>query len=264
MKHRYLIAVALTAVTLTGCRGDKDPTVGPLQTKVVSNRKQTVTAGSWETGPSTNLTFRNVLSVAERPRWERALLPKLLHAQTSVEIQVQPGAVACVSEDQTILIPKTRCVTADAQGQSRFDFLETHVAGTHTARLNSTYGLEATTFDTVTIVVLPDVASPNFGPLVWPLQGPPVVVSENAVQDRWGNAVPFRIVSDSVLTSLGDTVGSESARTVTYTPSNVNMPTRYAELRGANNTLVGWLAYSLGGGSDKRLSYQTIGTAKKP
>lgn len=247
---------------VVACGDDKDPALGALQTKVISGRTQTLVAGSGEPEEATNLSFRPILSVAQTPKWQRALLPKLLHAQTSsVNIQVQPGAIACVSENQTILVPKTRCVTADAFGQSRFDFIETHVAGTHKALLNSTYGLEATTFDTVTIIILPDVADPNFSPVTGPLQLSPAVIPVNAVKDRWGNAVPFRVVGDTVLTVGSDVVGTEGARTLTFSKSTSGDVV--TELRGTNNALVGWLRYRIGQ-SVKQLTWESTGSASKP
>jgi hypothetical protein len=235
-------------VVLTAC---SDTNYGALRARVVEGREQTVVAGSIAS-KAVNLSYREALAYHE-PAWKRWTIPAAAYAQTSSQIRVAPGAVACVREDQSELIPTERCVTADAQGNSRYDWLTTPIhAGEYCARVSTKLGLEQSQVDSVCVTVvagaLDSILLQN-----WGLDVSPAKLAASAVSDKHGNPIPFRIVSDGRLTVQGDVVGTDAARTVTFNASMLDTATLAwhgpIELRGIGDTLKarGWYQILIAG-----------------
>lgn len=192
-----LLAIAAAA----GCRGSAEPQpLGPLESRITQGEKQTYTAGGTTPDKVIDLVYRDVLTGSVRhgrpPLWERVLLPRLAYALQAVGVKAQPNSVVCVGEEQSVLIPKVRCVNSDAEGNTRFEFLATTKAGTHKALIQATYGLEETEADTVEIVVAPDVfaTSPLLQGISWPGRPIPATFTDSVAVDKYGNLVPFRLI----------------------------------------------------------------------
>jgi hypothetical protein len=249
-------------VLLTGCSNSSaPPTLGGLDGRIVAGQNQQILAGV------AKLPDRVVEEVVRMPltgaivphpkAWERWLLPKLVYAQTVVGIKI-PNVVLCAQEkhnDGSLveLIPLTRCVNTDAEGNAAWVFFAPTKAGSYLAPISGTLGNEIVTPDTARAVVLPDVPNPYYRSQSNPLQCSLAVIAADAVQDKYGNAIAYRIVSDKILTVQSLEPGAVGARTVAFTTSTDSLPpggssiTRYfvTELRGADEVLVGHLQYRI-------------------
>jgi hypothetical protein len=255
---RVTSLVALGALAAVGACGDgTDPVpLGPLDSRIVQGHDQKVVAGRVPS-PALGLVFRNPVTGAVYFRspalWERVLLPPLAHALQSVGFKGVPNATYCIHQDQTVVKALKPCVNTDALGNSRWDFIEPTVAGKHIVEASATIGTESTAPDTIAFTVLPDVVDPNYTTGTLPLRCSPAQFPINGVRDRYGNAIPFRIVPDGRLTVLGDTAGTTAARTVTFTAAQadtVNQSAFYKmELRDSANILVGRITYRIGTGT---------------
>lgn len=214
MRSRTLCVHIIAAVMIAACNSSSAPRqMGALDSRITQGEYQTTKAGASVPQLVVDQVFRNPItgSITSRPSiWERLILPPIAHALQSVGVQVQPNSVVCVSEDQTILVPKVRCVNSDSEGNTRFDFLQTTKAGTHEAHIQATYGTETTIPDTVTIDVAPDVfaKSPLQSGTSWPGRTTPAEFPAEVAQDQYDNAVPYRLqVQEAAYAQLRDTLG---------------------------------------------------------
>lgn len=256
---RTILSAFAVMLLATACRDSNGPSaVGALDGAIVAGQSQSVKAGAARLDDAVveeivRVPLTGKLRLRRVRPWERVLLPPLAWAQTVVRGSPVPGAVVCVSEQDKDLIPFARCTNTGTDGRALFFFSPTTKAGSYIARINGVVGDEATTFDTVKATVLPDVADPNYRTGVLPLRCSPATFPADGARDKYGNAVPFRIVPDGRLTVVGDTVGTVAARTVTYTAAQSDPPnqTNYyrMELRGADGSLVGRLQYRIGTGT---------------
>lgn len=242
-RQTFFAAVALL-IAQAACSSSTPPQqFGELKSKITTGRVQSSVVAGAAAGEAVNLSYREPLTTAQAV-WEQIILPTLVFAQSST-IKVQPGAVACIREDQQILIPKTRCVVADALGNSRFDWLPATKAGTHQALASSQYGLETTKEDTVTItVVAAAVDSLAFFDNI-AMRTSPAVYSVDHLTDKYGNAVPYRMPSDARLTAQDTVLGSVGARTLTFAASSADNTWRTVFLTGNNGVSIAQFTYRL-------------------
>lgn len=223
----------LLALTVVAACGGESPTelqkFGDIKGEVTEGRSQRSTAKTAQAGQ--RVTYRVY-------REQVSLMAAGSTASASANIKLQPNASACVGEDQADLIPFSRCVTTDSLGQSRFDFptLPTK-AGRYVAKLNATYGLEATTFDSVVVVVDPALPDSTFKNDALAARTSPASFLATHIVDKFGNAVPFRMVSDSLLTVQDTTLGSAGARTVTFAAAKADSIWRTRAITGANGSI---------------------------
>jgi hypothetical protein len=211
--------LAISALALVACDSRTAPrSLGALDSRITKGQHQSTSAGGAAPDVVIDQVFRNPITgrITTRPAlWERVLLPPLAHALQSVGVVVQPNSVVCVREDQTTLVPKVRCVNSDSEGNTRFDFVETTVAGEHRALIQATYGVETTVPDTVTIVVAPDTfaTSPLDHGTSWPSRSTPAEFPSDVARDKYGNAVPYRLaVAADGYAQLTDTLGRRFVR----------------------------------------------------
>lgn len=104
--------------------------------------------------------------------------------------------------------------------------------------------------ETVGPCVSDGAADPEYRVAVFnPGTSPSATFPATGVQDRCGNPVPFRIVSDGRVAVAGTAVGTVEARTVTWDKATTidPDPSRWfvLELRDAGDALVGRLAYKV-------------------
>lgn len=242
MMSRSMFAAALILMSACG-DSTKPATLGPLDSRIIEGDRQAGTAGGTPPARVVELVFRNELALAPKSRLDW-MLPTFAFAQ-SVTIHAQPNSVACVGEEQHDLVPKTRCVNTDSVGQSRFDWIAMPTkVGTYKALLNATYGLEATTFDTVTIVVAAGPADSsafidNFSPRTSPAG------FGAALSDKFGNSVPYRIPADARLTPQDTVLGSAGARTVVFSAGAADGIWRTVFLTGNAGAPIGQFTYKI-------------------
>lgn len=249
-------------ILLVACHGSTDPaSIGKLDSRITRGERQATRAGDWRADSVVDLVYRNPVTGAminHRPKlWERVLLPPVAYALQAVGVQVQPNSVVCVQQPAD-LVPVVPCVNSDAFGNSKFSFVSTTKAGTHTAFITATYGLETTIPDTVTIVVEPGPADPNYRTPSLPMLSPGDALPDIAVVDAFGNAVAFRVVADKRLSVADTAVGSLGARTLTWS-APANDQEYVTELRGKDDVLVGRLGYRIG--DNLRLTWRAVGVA---
>lgn len=258
MNTRPIRLIAIVAAVV-GCHSGSEPQqLGSLESRITQGDKQSYVAGGVTPDKVIDLVYRDVLTGSVRftrpPLWERVLLPPLAYALQAVGVKAQPNSVVCVGEEQTVLIPKVRCVNSDAQGNTRFEFLATTTAGKHQALIQATYGLEETEADTVEITVQPAAANPFYKSQIAPFACSPFALPATIVQDSYGNGVPFRVVSDDTIAVQGDTVGTVAARTIVFDISDTARVTvgnstsiryRDLQLRGVGDTLIGYVRYGI-------------------
>ncbi len=119
-------------------------------------------------------------------------------------------------------------------------------------------GTQVVEADSFTFTVDAGPASTTYDTGDSPITNSPMVVGLNAVQDQYGNAIPFRIVAADPLQVQGTVVGSVDARTVVY--SGPAPGTGYVvplDLRDSTNTTVGKLRVVILGTGE--LAYRATG-----
>lgn len=228
MRNKFVLVLMAVAA----CGGDS-PTglqkFGDIKGEVIAGGSQRSTAAANRAGQ--RVTYRVY-------REQVSLMASGSTANASANIKLQPNASACVGEDQVDLVPFTRCVTTDSTGQSRFDFPKLPTkAGRYVAKLNATYGLEATTFDSVVVIV--DAALPDSQWIMDAIAArtSPAVFVATHVVDKFGNPVPYRLTADSSLTPADTALGSAGARTVSFTDSRADGIWRTIPVTGASGAI---------------------------
>lgn len=230
------------ALALVACGDPAGPAeLGVLKGGIISGREQTVTAGASKLPEAVvEQVVRTPAGIVMRrvPMWERAILPTVAHAQTTVNGSPVPGAVVCVYEQDKDLVPFSRCTNTDALGKATFFFAPPTKAGNYIARINGsvTVGqrVEATTFDTVKVSVAAGAADS----LVVFEQDPqpsPFRVARNGIADAYGNPIPFRVPADARLTPRDTVLGADSSRFVTFANVPADTVVHSLVLTGANN-----------------------------
>jgi hypothetical protein len=268
------IGLALLVTTLAACGGGSAAPIadGPLHAGVVAGNNQVVQAAPQAPLPAP--VVAQVIRLANGSVALRILdgvLPRRAYAQTAV-VGV-PNQVVCARtpDPKHALTAEVLCANSDATGKAYFTFHADSLAGTDKAQVALSTATGTLVTDSVQATVVPGAASPTYRMQSNPLLTSPAVVPANAVQDQYGNAVPYRIVADSHIAVQDTTTGSVGARTLVFTAAaiNVNTPPGYAilELRGANNALVGHLSYRIGddgSGQGARLQWSTAGVNLTP
>lgn len=247
MSYRLLLGLL---VATAACNGTEPAQYGSMDSRIVEGAFHTVTAGH-KPGASLGLVYRNPLTGALRydraPLWERILLPPVAHALQAIGFVGVPNATYCVHKDQSIVVALKDCITTDALGNSRWDFVAPTKAGVHEVHVSATLGSESTIPDTIVFTVNPGEANPDYETGTLPSACSPAALPATAVQDQYGNAIPYRIVPDGRLAVGSDTVGAASARTVTF-DSTTSTPTAQfypLELRDSSGTQVGKVRYKI-------------------
>lgn len=244
------VTIIAAALLLVACGGGTDPKpAGLLDSRIIQGEEQSMIAGKPVPQAVIDQVFRRKQTVGSIDAlWKRLLLPSLAYAQGTVDIIVQPNSPVCQKNPVGFLIAEIPCVTSDGQGHSLFSFITVTKAGTHCAVFQATYGTESTIPDTACVTVGPDVADPNYQVTSQPLACSPAVIADYAVQDKYGNSIPFRILPDGRLTVQDTTTGSVAARTIEYTDAEADGIDHIMELRGVGSLLVGRLRYRVGTG----------------
>jgi hypothetical protein len=214
---RYLSSLVL--LSLLACKGT-DPELGPLDGAITEGNNQTVIAGT--TNLPDPVAYQMVrlpngqVALRRVPLWERLVLPKVAHAQgTVVNGSPVPGAVVC-AEEVPALVPFARCANTDNNGKATFFFkVDTTKKGQYRSDIRGSLNNQPAVFDTVIANVDAGPVNPILA-LNWSPMPSPAVLPASSVVDAYGNAIPFRIVTDDTLIVRGDTVGTVAARTVTF------------------------------------------------
>ena len=252
---RYLLVV--TILGAVACGGTtSSPPEGPLALGVVSGDNQIAPAGSTRlTEPVVGRLVR--LSTASGPRFE---FVKTAYAQTVVTGSPVVGAVVCaVSVTTGTMVPFVPCTNTDANGTATFFFAPGTKAGEAMSEIRGTLAGQPAVFDTAKATILPGPANPNYLSSTSAYLQSPAVVDPTAVQDQYGNGVPFRIISDGRIGVLGAVAGTAEARTVTFDASLYdNAQNHIVELRDATDAVVGHLRYTVVEGSARQPVFNWI------
>lgn len=268
---KRLLTVVLVA-GLAACGGTDD---GPkyLAHGIVAGNHQTVVAGNQRLGAGVTelltmtadgkLSFHRVESRGEQLL---DLVVPRAYAQTGTVVTGSPvpGAVVCAQGGDGGLVPFVQCTNTLSDGTATFFFTPSNVAGEHTSEIRGTVANAPAVFDTAKATVLPAPASPTYRLQNTIILTSPAVIPANAVQDAFGNAVPFRVVSDGRLTVQDTTVGTIAARTVVFDSTAYDGQHHAVELRGAGGVLVGRMDYLIGAEHPPGLQYKTAGVDLTP
>lgn len=124
-------------------------------------------------------------------------------------------------------------------------------AGVYTMRFTAQVPTEMPVKDSTTVTVEAGTADPNYLSTTSPYSHSPAVVEAGAVQDQYGNPVPFRVVTDGRIQVKSVTTGDVDARTIAFDASLYdNLQDHVVELRGVGDAVVGHLRYRIGQGPD--------------
>lgn len=243
--------IVLAAVLLAACSNGTEPgpQFGELKHRIIEGEQHTVIAGTLPE-KTVDLAYREQLAVAPAVTLqrlaERVFLPPYAYAQGPTNIRVQPGAVVCADQSLTDLKPRFPCVTADALGQARFDWIEAPTrVGSYKARVGAAYGPDTTTLLEVSVVVTRTTAKSNF---IFPSESrveSPSLFGLDSVPDLFDNPIKWRIIGDGRLQVQGDTAGTAAARTVVFTAGQVDSQTRTLDMQDDKGVVVGKIRYKL-------------------
>jgi hypothetical protein len=246
MKANLVRAFGTVLVFTAACgSGSAAPIAdGPVKVGVMAGNNQTVPAARSARLPK-NVGVQAVRlpngSVALRVL--DAMLPPKAYAQTGV-VSV-PGVVACPDspDPKHALIPEVLCTATGADGIAWFTFHSDSIAGVSKALVKATVNQVTVITDSVLATILPGAASPTYRTSNIPIANFPAIMPAGSVVDQFGNALPFRIVSDGRIVVQGDTVGTVAARTIVAAPANTPSSGYVVELQGANDVLLGRARY---------------------
>lgn len=218
------IVCLFVSVAASACDSTAPKRYGALKDRIVVNEQQLVVAGTPTSDTAVSQTYRERVAVA--PTWPQRIMgvfmPQTAYAaDTTVDIRAVSGAVACVSEDQNVLIPLNRCVTTDQAGLSAYKFINLPTkAGTYEASVYSTYGKETTQLVSIEVTVTGGPVDPNG---TWSSIARSGVPVGSVVTDQYDNAVPFKLTGDKRIQPADTALGSLGARTVTFDASLVDL-----------------------------------------
>jgi hypothetical protein len=248
MRSRQVGVIGLVAM-LAACGGGSAAPIadGPVSMGIVAGNHQVVPAGRDPALPQPV-----VAQVVRGPNGQvslrllDALLPAKAYAQTTVT--GIPNQVVCFSapDPKHVMRAEVACASSDALGKATFVLHTDSVAGVSRGQVAAALPTGTKITDSITATVMPGAASPTYRTQIIPILSFPATVPDASVQDAFGNAVAFRIVSDGRIVVQDTTVGSVGARTIVSGPDSNNH--FLVELRGAGNVLVGHASYHIVGG----------------
>lgn len=244
--------ICLAVVALAACGGATDTKPVRYNFAVVDGANQKSTAGS------PVLEKKITAQLTRDPQGEFAtrvfdfLAPKLAYAQ-AINLPGEPveGAIVCGREalpGEPQVQPLCAFTLADGKAAN------TVVPGTKAGTFNVVFTAQVTSQepvkDSTTVIVEAGPANPNYHSSTSPYLQSPAVVDPTAVQDQYGNAVAFSVVSDGRIGVVGATAGTAEARTVTFDASLYdNAQNHIVELRDTKGETVGHLRYTVVQGS---------------
>lgn len=245
MKYAVAALIALAA-----CGGDSTtPTLGAAKLGIESGNNQSTKASTAKLGAPVIGRMVRTASGAARFVRRGALLDGTGTVVTGSPI---PGAVVCaVSIDaQHPLTPFVPCTNTDSTGHATFFFSTGTIAGAASAEIRGTVSNEPTVFDTVKATILPGLpdssyrSTDRFGTSLDPNTSP-ARVFKNAVADKFGNEVAFRITPDARLSPRDTVVGGDSSRFVAFTSVPADSGVHSTVLVGLNETPIANLWYRI-------------------
>lgn len=253
MRSPVFLAAALLGAT--ACGGSTDVGATRYNFKVIRGLNQTAAAGSSKVGNPivSKLTTAPDGQFASRSRWN-FLRPRVAFAQ-EISVKGNPvvGGVVCAPIPKAgEPTPFSICTNTLADGTAPFAYTPGTKAGVYNIKFVAQTETSSLVTDSTTLIVEAGPADPNYrGSLGNPYLHSPAVIDSTAVQDQYGNAVAYRIVSDGRVTVIGTTLGQVDARTIVFDASLYdNVQDHVLELRGAGDALVGRLRYRISQGPD--------------
>jgi|SRR5712664_1180747 len=244
------LALSTFLLLAAACGGGTAPLPdGPITAGVITGNHQVVPAAPLAPLPQQvgvqviRLPNGTMTTLRLLDRVGDALLPPMLFAQTVVNgVPNQAVCQAASRPGERALHADIPCAISDANGKAYLTFLHDSIAGTPIARVGVSTPTGTQITDSVTATVLAGAADPNYYTQSPPITPLPAVVPVTSVQDKYGNAIPFRIVAVGGLVVQDTTTGSVGARTIVSGPEASTGPGGagfIVELRGANNVLLG-------------------------
>lgn len=247
MQRIRLAALAVVLGTAAACGGGNAAPIndGPVLMGVVAGNHQVVPAA-----PDAALPQRVATQVYRGPngtvalRVLDAMLPPKALAQTAVT--GVPNQVVCASapDPKHALRAEVSCANSDAQGMAYFVFHHDSVAGTSTGQIAAALSTGTKITDSVSATVLPGVVDSNAFVTGY-VQQKGDTVRADLVRDKFANALPFAIVSDSLITVAGTVAGTLDARRFTFVTPTVPKPDRITTVLGADGKLIAHMRYTL-------------------
>jgi hypothetical protein len=241
---RYLALLTLTLLAACGSSTDVEPTRWNFGIVDGANQKSTAGTPSLAKPITAQLTRDPQGEFA----WVDLLLPPKAYAQV-INLPGEPvaNAIVCGREAKTgepQVVPL--CAFTLADGKAANTVVPGTKAGTYDVVFSAQVPSQQPVVDSTSVVVEPGPANPNYHSSTSAYLQSPAVVDPTAVQDQYGNGVPFRIVPDGRIGVGGIVAGTAEARTVTFDASLYdNAQNHVVELRGSTDQLVGHLRYTV-------------------
>lgn len=260
----------LLLVAIAGCGGGSTDT-GPTRYNfaIVDGKNQSSTAGAPTLAKPITAQLTRDPNGKFATRMFDFLAPAIAYAQDiPLSGEPIPGQLVCGEESnpgEPKVVPL--CAFTLLDGKAANTIQGGTKAGTYKMRFTAQVESQLPVQDSTNVTVDPGPANPNYHSSTSAYLHSPAVVDPTAVQDVYGNAVAFRIVSDGRITVKGAVVGDVDARTVIFDASLYdNVQNHIVELRGANDVLVGRLRYTVIQGSDGQPQFNWIsaGTSATP
>lgn len=243
--------VPLALIVLAACNGGNAAPMpdGPASLGVIAGNHQVVPAA-----PSARLPDPVVAQAVRLPNGQVGfrvmdavdmVLPPKAYAQTTT-VNGIPNLVVCVTAPVgggRAMKAEVPCATTDAAGKATFVFLTDSIAGPIRGRIAAALATGTQVTDSVSATVVPGVVDSNYKAGGFVQQKGDTVMSD-AVRDRYGNKLPFRIVSDSFITVADTVAGSLGARRFTFVTPSAPVE-RTTDVRGASGARIARMRYGL-------------------
>jgi hypothetical protein len=192
--------------------------------------------------------------------------PAIAYAQ-SINLAGDPVADAIVcgresSPGEPKVVPL--CAFTLADGKAANTVQGGTKAGTYTILFTAQVPSEEPVVDSTTVIVEAGPADPamHVGGTILTL--PIDTIPAAAVLDIYGNAVPFRIQSDSLISVAGDVAGTVDARRISFKPPAQRIGNVYTPILDANGVQIAVLDYTLYAGPSNEWTWQTWGINRAP
>jgi hypothetical protein len=245
MRNRSGMLALVSAVTACGGGSTAVQADGPVTMGVIAGNFQVVPAAR-----DAALPQPVVAQVVRGPNGQvslrilDALLPEKAYAQTSV-VGI-PNQVVCAStpDPKHALRAEVACATSDALGRATFVFHSDSVAGTAKGQIAAALVTGTKITDSVSATVMAGVVDSSYRGFSNILQKGDTIPS-SIVRDKFGNGLPFAIVSDSLITVASTVTGNPDARRFTFVTPSVAKADRITNIVGSNGATIARMRYTL-------------------
>lgn len=234
MIRSMLAAVVLVTVFACDAGSPLDLIEGTPASDIIAGNGQVLTADQVDAEANKRLPETVIHKMVRTPAGIRSVRYASGMASAVDTLNGSPiaGAVVCAGGGNGGLVPFSVCTNTTAQGTSIWVFSATTTAGEATVEIRGYLNDDPVVFDTAIATVLPGIPDSNGVNDAIAQRLSPAVFQVAHVQDRFGNATPYRIPSDEHLTAQDTVLGSEGARTVTFTEASADSVWRTITLTG--------------------------------